>query len=388
MNEKRKRILLLGASGSIGRQTLDIIEQHPERFELAGMVTGHQADFLAQEAGKHPNLQVLGIADESQKEKLEGLARKVVAGEDAMSRAIAECDYDILVNAVVGFRGLKPTLDSLYKGKSVALANKESLVAGGELVKKALKETGTQLYPIDSEHSAIYQCLQNNRHKDIKRLIITASGGSFRDKTRDELQNVTPAQALAHPNWNMGARITLDSATMVNKGFEVMEAHYLFDVPYEQIATVLHDESIIHSMVEYQDHAILAQLGSADMHLPIQYALCGPQRPPLEEKSPLDMCLDRTLHFRKMDFERFPMLKTAYECGKAGGNRGAVFNGADEQAVALFLEEKISFLDIEKAILYALDQVEQKENSTYEELAEADEAARAAVREFAANREV
>lgn len=175
---------------------------------------------------------------------------------------------------------------------------------------------------------------------------------------------------------------------MVNKGFEVMEAHYLFDVPYEQIATVLHDESIIHSMVEYQDHAILAQLGSADMHLPIQYALCGPQRPPLEEKSPLDMCLDRTLHFRKMDFERFPMLKTAYECGKAGGNRGAVFNGADEQAVALFLEEKISFLDIEKAILYALDQVEQKENSTYEELAEADEAARAAVREFAANREV
>lgn len=385
MNEKPKRILLLGASGSIGSQTLDVIEQHPERFELVGMTAGHQADFLKEAAQRHPNLQVLGIAKEDQKDKLEGMAKHVVCGADAMSQAIALCDYDILVNAVVGFRGLKPTLDSLYKGKSVALANKESLVAGGELVKKALKETGTELFPIDSEHSAIFQCLQNNRHKDIRRLIITASGGSFRNKSRDELTNVTPKQALAHPNWNMGARITLDSATMVNKGFEVIEAHYLFDVPYEQIETVLHDESIIHSMVEYQDHAILAQLGSADMHLPIQYALTVPERPALEEKSPLDMTLDRTLHFRKMDFERFPMLKTAYECGKAGGNRGAVFNGADEQAVALFLEEKISFLDIEQAILHALKTVPQKENSTYEELAEADQAARAAVREFAAN---
>lgn len=387
MNEKPKRILLLGASGSIGRQTLDVIEQHPERFELVGMCAGHQADFLVEAAGKHPGLQVLGIADESQKDRLEGLADAVFAGSEAMSEAIAACDYDILVNAVVGFRGLKPTLDSLYKGKSVALANKESLVAGGELVKKALKETGTHLYPIDSEHSAIFQCLQNNRHKDIRRLIITASGGSLRNRTREELKDVTPAQALAHPNWSMGARITMDSATMVNKGFEVMEAHYLFDVPYDQIETVLHDESIIHSMVEYQDHAIVAQLGSADMHLPIQYALTVPDRPPLEEKSPLDMCMDRTLHFKKMDFERFPMLKTAYECGRAGGNRGAVFNGADEQAVALFLEEKISFLDIEQAILYALEHVEQKQDSTYEELVAADAAARAAVREFAAKKE-
>lgn len=383
MNNRPKRILLLGASGSIGRQTLDVIEQHPELFTLAGLAAGHQAEFLKEAAQRHPEVQVIGIADESQKELLSETGLPVFAGEEAMSQCIASCDYDILVNAVVGFRGLKPTLDSLYKGKSVALANKESLVAGGELVQEALKATGTRLYPIDSEHSAIFQCLQNNQHKDIRRLIITASGGSFRNRSREELKDVTPAQALAHPNWNMGSRITLDSATMVNKGFEVIEAHYLFDVPYDQIDTVLHDESIVHSMVEYQDHAILAQLGSADMHLPIQYALTVPDRPPLEEKSPLDMCMDRTLHFRKMDFERFPMLKTAYECGRAGGNRGAVFNGADEQAVALFLEEKISFLEIEEAILYALDQVKQQEHPTYEDLVKADAAARQAVLRFA-----
>lgn len=383
MNNRPKRILLLGASGSIGRQTLDVIEQHPELFTLAGLAAGHQAEFLKEAAQRHPEVQVIGIADESQKELLQETGLPVFAGEEAMSQCIAECDYDILVNAVVGFRGLKPTLDSLYKGKSVALANKESLVAGGELVQEALKATGTGLYPIDSEHSAIFQCLQNNKHKDIRRLIITASGGSFRNRSRDELKDVTPAQALAHPNWNMGSRITLDSATMVNKGFEVIEAHYLFDVPYEQIDTVLHDESIVHSMVEYQDHAILAQLGSADMHLPIQYALTVPGRPPLEEKSPLDMCMDRTLHFRKMDFERFPMLKTAYECGRARGNRGAVFNGADEQAVALFLQEKISFLEIEEAILYALDQVKQQDHPSYEDLVQADAAAREAVLSFA-----
>lgn len=383
MNNRPKRILLLGASGSIGRQTLDVIEQHPELFTLAGLAAGHQGEFLREAVRRHPEVQVIGIADESQKERLLETGLPVFTGDDAMSQCIAHCDYDILVNAVVGFRGLKPTLDSLYKGKSVALANKESLVAGGELVKEALKATGTRLYPIDSEHSAIFQCLQNNQHKDIRRLIITASGGSFRNRSRDELKGVTPSQALAHPNWNMGSRITLDSATMVNKGFEVIEAHYLFDVPYEQIDTVLHDESIVHSMVEYQDHAILAQLGSADMHLPIQYALTVPDRPPLEEKSPLDMCMDRTLHFRKMDFDRFPMLKTAYACGRAGGNRGAVLNGADEQAVALFLQEKISFLEIEEAILYALDHVKQQEHPSYEELAEADRAARQAVLSFA-----
>ena len=298
-----------------------------------------------------------------------------------MVKCIENCDFDLLVNAVVGFRGLKPTLAALEKNIDVALANKESLVAGGMLVRKMLEKTGRKLYPIDSEHSAIFQCLQGNDKKDVKRLIITASGGSFRDKKRSELTDVTVEQTLNHPNWSMGKRITVDSATMVNKGFEVIEAHYLFEMPFDQIDVVLHRESYVHSMVEYNDNAVIAQIGSADMRLPIQYALCYPERPVLKEDKPLDLTETLTMHFQKMDYDRYPILRTAYEIGRKEGNLGAVFNGADEQAVELFLKEKISFLQIEESILYALDNIPYIEDPTYDQLEESDLMARKLVRE-------
>ena len=375
-----KKILLLGATGSIGTQTIDVIDQHKDQFELVGICAGHQADVLNEILKKHPSIQVVGIADETQKNRFKNV--KVFAGKNNMVDCINYCDYDILVNATVGFRGLRPTLASLEKGKDVALANKESLVAGGVLVRQALKRTNTKLYPIDSEHSAIFQCLQGNKKESVKRLIITASGGSFRDKTRDELENVTVEEALNHPNWAMGKRITIDSATMVNKGFEVIEAHFLFDLDYDHIDTVLHKQSIVHSMVEFNDNAIIAQLGSADMRLPIQYALCYPERPVLKEDCPLDMTKTLTLDFKEMDYDRFPMLKLAQKIGRKEGNLGAVFNGADEQAIELFLDRKIQFLDIEKSIEEALKAIKYIENPTLEQLEWSDFEARKFVKKL------
>lgn len=377
----KKRILLLGATGSIGLQTINVIDQHSDLFELVGIAAGHKAKELKQILDTYNTIQAVGISDVSKAEIFDSI--KVYSGEDAMCKMIQNLDYDLLVNAVVGFRGLKPTLESLNKGIDVALANKESLVAGGVLVREALKRTNTKLYPIDSEHSAIFQCLQGNRKEDIKRLIITASGGSFRDKSRDELTHVTVEQTLNHPNWSMGKRITVDSATMVNKGFEVIEAHYLFDLPYDQIDVVLHKQSIVHSMVEYNDNAIMAQLGSADMRLPIQYALMYPDRLCLKEDKPLDMTKTLQLDFKEMDFVRYPMLKLAYEIGRKEGNLGAVFNGADEQAVELFLEKKISFLSIEEAIQYAINTVEYIATPSLEQLESSDKMARKAVLSFA-----
>lgn len=377
----KKRILLLGATGSIGLQTINVIDQHSDLFELVGIAAGHKAKELKQILDTHNTIQAVEISDVSKAEIFDSI--KVYSGEDAMCKMIQNLDYDLLVNAVVGFRGLKPTLESLNKGIDVALANKESLVAGGVLVREALKRTNTKLYPIDSEHSAIFQCLQGNRKEDIKRLIITASGGSFRDKSRDELTHVTVEQTLNHPNWSMGKRITVDSATMVNKGFEVIEAHYLFDLPYDQIDVVLHKQSIVHSMVEYNDNAIMAQLGSADMRLPIQYALMYPDRLCLKEDKPLDMTKTLQLDFKEMDFVRYPMLKLAYEIGRKEGNLGAVFNGADEQAVELFLEKKISFLSIEEAIQYAINTVEYIATPSLEQLENSDKMARKAVLSFA-----
>ncbi|MGM9947415.1 1-deoxy-D-xylulose-5-phosphate reductoisomerase [Floccifex sp.] len=365
-----KRILLLGATGSIGLQTIDVIEQHPDLFELVGVVAGNKVQQLNEIIEKHPSIQVVGIGNEQFKDQIHH--KKVYSGNHAMVDCIENCDYDLLVNAVVGFRGLKPTLVSLKKGKDVALANKESLVAGGMLVRQTLKETNTKLYPIDSEHSAIFQCLQGNDISQVKRLIITASGGSFRDKTREELKEVTVEQTLKHPNWSMGKRITVDSATMVNKGFEVIEAHFLFGLDYDQIDTVLHQESIVHSMVEYIDHAIMAQMGSADMRLPIQYAIQYPDRLSLKEEHPFDATKTINLHFKEMDFERYPMLRLAYEVGRKEGNLGAVFNGADEQAVELFLEEKISFLQIEESIEKAIQQAQYIEYPSYQQLEESD----------------
>lgn len=376
---KPKKILLLGATGSIGQQTLDVLRQHPEDFVLTGVSAGSKKEKLEEILAEFPDIQLAGLSCLPEDTVIGQI--KVYGQEDQMARLVREADYDILVNAVVGFRGLKPTLEAIARGKDVALANKESLVCGGELVKKALAQSPSRLYPIDSEHSAIYQCLQGASPRDVAQLIITASGGSLRDLSRDELQAITPEQALRHPSWSMGSRITIDSSTMVNKGFEVIEAHYLFDIPYDHIKTVLHPQSIVHSMVEFNDHAIIAQMGSADMRLPIQYALYGSHFPTLKEDKPLDMTRTLSLDFKEMDFERFPMLGAAIETGKRKGNAGCIFNAADEQAVALFLDGAISYLEIEDAVLKALETIPFVENPDYAALEETDRATRAYILE-------
>lgn len=380
-NSKKKKILLLGATGSIGSQTLDVLLQHPDDFELTAISAGHNKEELERIVSQFPSVKYVGLSSLDQDEDRDGV--KWYGTDDQMARLASEADYDLMINAVVGFRGLKPTLAALKRNKDLALANKESLVCGGELVNQALETYTGTLTPIDSEHSAIFQCLQDNDPRQVRRLIITASGGSLRDLSRDELADITPARALKHPSWNMGARITIDSATMVNKGFEVIEAHYLFGMPYEQIDTVLHPQSIVHSMVEYDDHAIIAQLGSADMRLPIQYALYAPDRPALREDHPLDMTQTLDLNFKAMDHERFPMLQCAIEAGKRKGNAGCILNAADEQAVSLFLEGKISFLQIEELIQKALETIEFIPNPDYRDLEQTDRTTRAWVIEQA-----
>lgn len=380
-NSKKKKILLLGATGSIGSQTLDVLLQHPDDFELTAISAGHNKEELERIVSQFPSVKYVGLSSLDQDEDRDGV--KWYGTDDQMARLASEADYDLMINAVVGFRGLKPTLAALKRNKDLALANKESLVCGGELVNQALETYTGTLTPIDSEHSAIFQCLQGNDPRQVRRLIITASGGSLRDLSRDELADITPARALKHPSWNMGARITIDSATMVNKGFEVIEAHYLFGMPYEQIDTVLHPQSIVHSMVEYDDHAIIAQLGSADMRLPIQYALYAPDRPALREDHPLDMTQTLDLNFKAMDHERFPMLQCAIEAGKRKGNAGCILNAADEQAVSLFLEGKISFLQIEELIQKALETIEFIPNPDYRDLEQTDRTTRAWVIEQA-----
>lgn len=378
--QTKRKILLLGATGSIGQQTIDVLHQHEQDFELVGISAGHDLEGLKQIIKQFDTIQFVGCSNQEDG-TLEGIP--LFGGEDQMVRLVERCNFDVLVNAVVGFRGLEPTLRAIQTNHDVALANKESLVCGGELVKEALANSISQIYPIDSEHSAIYQCLQGNRIEQVRHLYITASGGSLRDLSREQLADITPARALKHPSWNMGARITIDSSTMVNKGFEVIEAHYLFDLPYAKIIPILHPQSIIHSMVEYEDHAIIAQMGSADMRLPIQYALYSPERPVLNEDHPLDFSKMFSLDFKAMDYDRFKMLNVCIEAGKKKGNAGCILNGADEQAVELFLKEKISFLEIEEAILYALEHVEWIEHPTFEQLRQTDLLARQAVIDFA-----
>lgn len=380
-----KRLLLLGASGSIGTQTVNVVSHHRNEFCIIGLSVGYQIDKLHELLKQLPEVKRVCVAEQEQVPKLCKMYPKIhfEAGEEGLEALCAWPEYDVLVNALVGFRGLVPTLTAINHDKDVALANKESLVVGGELVKEALKKHHRHLYPIDSEHSAIFQCLQGNEHKAIEKLIITASGGSFRDYSRNELTDVTPEQALKHPNWHMGARITIDSATMMNKGFEVIEAHYLFDVPFSKIETIIHKESVIHSMVQFQDHAILAQIGTPDMRIPIQYALTYPKREAIYESKPLDWSRISAMHFQPIDFKRYPLLKTAYEVGERKGNGGAVMNGADEAAVAHFLAGHISFLDIETAVQGALRELAYIEYPTLSDLIASNHNARAYVDAFA-----
>ena len=369
-----KRLVLLGATGSIGVQSVDVVLQHPDQFEIIALSAGHNIAKL-KEILRDIHPKAVSVSEQADMDALKAEYPEIdfVCGEEGLSTLAMRDDYDVLVNALVGFVGFMPTLKAIETRHDVALANKETLVVGGELINKALQEYGQKLYPIDSEHSAIFQCLQGNRREDLKRLIITASGGSFRTKTREELKDVTVEQALAHPNWAMGAKITIDSADMMNKGFEVMEAHWLFNVDYDDIDVIMHRESVIHSMVEFRDHSIIAQLGAPDMRLPIQYALSCPDRFDLQQDKPLDLSEVATLHFEKPDVRRFPLLGLAYETGRKGGNKPAVMNAANEAANLAFRQGRIPFLKIEDIVISAVYKCPFKKVNDVSDLIEANE---------------
>lgn len=365
----RKRIVLLGASGSIGTQTIDVIRRHKDQFELVAFSVGNQVDKAIEILKEFPVSHVCVGKDED--------VSKVVAlypeihvsnGDEGLLQLCRLTDYDVLVNALVGYVGLKPTVEGIRNHKQIALANKESLVIAGEVVMRMAKENGVTIVPIDSEHSAIFQCLQGIRHEDIRNLWITASGGAFRDKTHDQLANVTVEDALAHPNWVMGAKITVDSATMVNKGFEIIEAHWLFDIPYEKIHPLYHPQSIVHSMVECNDGATMAQLGSADMRVPIQYALTYPKRYEIDPNHDLNWNQLLDLHFEPLSMTRYPLLKCCLDMAKKGNVFTSVLNAANEVANAAFRKGLIGYYDLENIIMKTCDAALASECVTLETL--------------------
>lgn len=382
-----KHIALLGATGSIGQQTLDVIRLHPERFRLVSMSVGRNIE----EAKKiirefSPKLVSVLKKDDRDALKLEFDHISFVYGEEGLVEAAVHPDAEVVVTAVVGSVGLIPTLEAIRLGKTIALANKETLVTAGHIVMEEAIKHGVSILPVDSEHSAIYQCLQGEKEQAIERLILTASGGSFRDKSREELEGVTVAEALNHPNWSMGAKITIDSATMMNKGLEVIEAHWLFDMPYEKIDVVLHKESIIHSMVEFEDTSVIAQLGTPDMRVPIQYALTYPDRIMLPHTKRLNLWEMGTLHFSKMDFNRFRCLAFAFEAGKQGGTMPTVLNAANEEAVAAFLNGKLTFLQIEDVLQQAMETHTTIQNPCLDTIKEVDSKTRDFVKSLISKR--
>ncbi|WP_187115473.1 1-deoxy-D-xylulose-5-phosphate reductoisomerase [Turicibacter sanguinis] len=376
-----KNIYLLGATGSIGTQTLDVIRMHPEAFRLIAFSSGRNIELTKQIIEEFQPAYV-SVMEEESVMTLEALYPNVEFGYGAQgleSVATYPTDLggeDFVVTAVMGSVGLLPTLKAIEMGRNIGIANKETLVTAGHLVMEKAKQHGVKLLPVDSEHSAIYQCLQGEDAKAIKKLIITASGGSFRDYTREMLKEVTLEQALNHPNWSMGAKITIDSATMMNKGLEVIEAHWLFDMPYERIETILHRQSIIHSMVEFEDTSIIAHLGTPDMRIPIQFAMSYPERMDLKQGKSLNLAEVGTLEFKPMDFERFPCLKMAYEAGMQGGSCPTVLNAANEAAVDLFLRNKISFLEIETVVAEALNKHQKIDHPSLEQILQLDQEVR------------
>ena len=379
----KRTLSILGSTGSIGRQTLDVAQVCGH--QVAALTVNRSVE-LAEQQARQFQPQLVVAVDESAaqdlKQRLADTSIRVVGGREGLMEAATLPQADTVVTAVVGIAGLEPTLAAIDQGKRIALANKETLVCAGDLVMLRAEEKGAEIVPVDSEHSAIFQCLQGCKDRgEVKRLIITASGGPFFGKTREELEHVTRAQALRHPNWAMGAKITIDSATLMNKGLEFIEAMRLYHMPPQQIQVVVHRESIIHSLVEFNDGAILAQLGTADMRVPIQYALTWPERTP-GPATPLDLLTCPPLTFAKPDPDTFRCLGLALECAQKGGTSTAILNGANEVAVELFLEEKISFLDIARLVEGALERVASKPADTLEDVLEADRAARQAVRDL------
>jgi 1-deoxy-D-xylulose-5-phosphate reductoisomerase len=370
-----KNIVILGASGSIGLQTLDVISRHPDKFRCVGLSVKSRIDAIASYLNSSKGLLIcVEKADDARLFSSQFPQHRFVWGEDGLIQLACYEQSDTVVNALVGFIGCKPTLAAIEAKKNIALANKETLVSAGKIVMDAVKRNQVSLMPIDSEHSAIAQCLSTH-DQNIKRLILTASGGSFRDKSRFELNDVSLSDALNHPNWSMGAKITIDSATMMNKGLEVIEAHWLFQMSFDQIDVIMHRQSIIHSMVEFEDRAVIAQLGTPDMRIPIQYALSYPQRLAIELES-LDLVKSRNLTFEAVDFDRFPLLRCAYEAGKREDNSAAALNGANEAAVAAFLANEIRFIDIDTLVVEAFESMTYHALNTLEDAIAADQMGR------------
>jgi 1-deoxy-D-xylulose-5-phosphate reductoisomerase len=383
-----KSITLLGSTGSIGTQTLEIVADHPDKFRIVGLAAGRNIELLSTQIRTFKP-KIVAIADPAQLDELRAAIADVepqpilVTGEAGIVEVAAYGEAQAVVTGIVGCAGLLPTIAAIKAGKEIALANKETLIAGGPVVLPLVAKHGVKLLPADSEHSAIFQCLQGVPEGGLKRIILTASGGAFRDWPVEKLSQVTVADALKHPNWSMGRKITVDSATLMNKGLEVIEAHYLFGVDYDQIDIVIHPQSIIHSLIEVQDTSVLAQLGWPDMRLPLLYALSWPERIATNWE-PLDLVKSGDLTFRQPNHDKYPCMQLAYAAGRAGGCMPAVLNAANEQAVALFLDEKITFLDIPKVIEKACDRFQSQNMSqpTLEDILGADQWARNIVLEI------
>lgn len=368
-----KKIALIGSTGSIGRQTLDVVKNNPDKFQIISLAGGNNVgEFLSQVAFFKPK--VATMATEIEKEKLSNLDAEFFFGENAFTNAIIE-EADVVVVALVGFKGIIAVLDAIEKGKNIALANKESLVVGGSLVMQKAKEKGVKIAPIDSEHSAVWQALNFDFDAPFNKIILTASGGAFRDKTIEEMAHLTAKDALIHPNWQMGNKITIDCATLVNKAFEVIEAKWLYNTTFDKIDVIIHRQSIIHSMVELLDNSVIAQMSYPDMRLAIQLALSYPERLTSSVKS-LDFASLKSLTFESVDKERFPCFDLIIESAKSGGLYPAVANGANEQAVNLFLQNKIGYNDIFKGIYGALQAFDGSHHVHLEDLEDADKFAR------------
>ena len=377
-----KCVSILGSTGSIGRQSLDIISRLPE-IRVAALTAGTSVEMMAQQCRQfQPELAVMATEEAANalRAELSDLAIRINWGEAGLIEAATMESADCVITAVVGMVGLKPTLAAIRAKKRIGLANKETLVCAGEIVMAEAKKYGAEIIPVDSEHSAIFQCLMGSGdRREVKRLILTCSGGPFFGKTREELQKVTKADALKHPNWKMGAKITIDCATLMNKGLEVIEAMRLYDMPLEQVSVVIHRQSIVHSMVEFVDGAVMAQMGAPDMRLPIQLALTYPERAACPVDA-LDLLTCGSLTFSAPDLQNFPCLQLAFDCAQKGGTACPAMNGANEEAVAMFLKDEIGFYDIYDLVSRAVEAVPFIENPTLEQVLEADALARQAVR--------
>lgn len=367
---EKRRIAILGSTGSIGRQALDVVRQHPDRFEVELLTANHNWELLTAQAREFDPAAVVICDGTLYKDTASALSDtyvKVFSGMDSVCDLVGSPDIDMVLTALVGFSGLRPTIAAIQAGKPIALANKETLVAGGSIVTALAKKNGVPVLPVDSEHSAIFQCLMAAAGNAVSRIHLTASGGPFRSWPKDRIALATKNEALKHPQWTMGAKITIDSATMMNKGFEMIEAKWLFDTDPQHINIVVHPQSVIHSMVEFEDGAVLAQLGCPDMRMPIQFALSFPERLPLDSKK-LDFAQLGSLTFEKPDMEKFPCLTLAYESARRGGNIPCAMNAANEAAVAAYLKDKLSFYQIPEIIGRIMDEVRFLQNPVLDDI--------------------